>query len=119
MFGIAEALVDELLGEGHIVILDATHLLARYRAPAEKVARSHGVPVRHVLVTSDDGEIRARLDQRMRERNAGDHSEADLEVYTRMRARAFEPPAEYVEVRNGDEIASEIERVASLIASAP
>jgi hypothetical protein len=36
-----------------------------------------------------------------------------------MRARAFEPPAEYVEVRNGDDVASEIERVASLIASAP
>jgi predicted kinase len=119
VFGIAEALVDELLGEGHIVILDATHLLARYRAPAEKVASAHGVPIRHVLVTSDDGETRARLDQRMRERDAGDHSEADLEVYERMRAHAFEPPAEYVEVRNGDALASEIERVASLIASAP
>ena len=40
VFGIAEALVDQLLAEGHAVVLDATHLLARYRSPAEKVARA-------------------------------------------------------------------------------
>jgi predicted kinase len=119
VFGIAEALVDELLGEGHIVVLDATHLLARYRTPAEKVAKAHGAPIKHVLVTSDDAETRARLDQRVRERSSGDHSEADLEVYERMRARAFEPPAQYLEIRNSDAIASEIERVAALITGVP
>ena len=119
VFGIAEALVDELLAEGHVVVLDATHLLARYRAPAEKVARSRGVPLRHVLVTSPDADVRARLAQRGRERAAGDHSDADLGVYERMRSRAFEPPADgYLEIRNGPGVGAEIDRVAALLAGA-
>ena len=119
VFGIAEAFVDQLLAEGHAVVLDATHLLARYRSPAEKVARARGAPIHHVLVSADDAETRARLKRRMTEREAGDHSDADLGVYDRMRARAFEPPAHgYLEIRNGDAVGPEIERVASLIADA-
>ncbi len=100
VFGIAEALVDELLGEGHVVVLDATHLVARYRAPAENVARSRRVPIHHVLVTCD----------------ADDHSDADVRVYERMRASAFEQPAGgYLEIRNGPNVADEVARVADLV----
>lgn len=116
VFAIAEALVDELLGEGHVVILDATHLLARYRAPSEEVARRRGAPLFHVLVTADDAEARARLGSRARERMAGDHSDADVRVYDRMRLRAFEPPASgYLEIRNGPALADEIARVADVL----
>ena len=119
VFGIAEALLDELLADGHVVVLDATHLVARYRAPAEKVARSRGVPLRHLLVTSPDADVRARLAQRGRERAVGDHSDADLGVYERMRSRAFEPPADgYLEIRNGPAVGGEIDRVAALLAGA-
>jgi len=114
VFGIAEALVDDLLADGHIVVLDATHLLARYRSPAEKVARSRGAPVRHVMVTADDADVRARLEQRRRSRADGDHSDADVLVYEKMRTRAFEPPADgYLELRNGPELAGEVERLAA------
>ncbi len=116
VFGIAEALVDELLGDGHIVVLDATHLLARYRAPAENVARARGAPVHHVLVTSDDAETRARLRSRSRERADDDHSDADVGVYERMRALDFEPPAEgYLEIRNGPNVEDEVARVADAV----
>jgi predicted kinase len=116
VFGIAEALVDQLLSEGHVVVLDATHLLARYRAPAEKVARARGAPIHHVLVTSDDSDTRARLERRMHERADGDHSDADIAVYERMRAGTFEPPdGGHLEIRNGDAVGAEVARVASLI----
>lgn len=116
VFAIAEALVDELLGEGHVVILDATHLLARYRAPAERVASRRGASLFHVLITADDGETRARLGSRARERAAGDHSDADVRVYDRMRSREFEPPAGgHLEIRNGPALDVEIARVADLV----
>jgi predicted kinase len=112
VFGIAEALVDELLAEGHVVVLDATHLVAGNREPAERVARSRGVPVVHVLVTSEDAAVRVRLAERSRERADGDHSDADVLVYERMRARPFEPPAPgYLEVRNGADVLADIDRV--------
>ena len=112
VFGIAEALADELLGEGHIVVLDATHLIARNRLAAENVARARGAALHHVLVTADDASARERLTSRSRDRAAGDHSDADLGVYERMRARGFEAPAAgYHEIRNGPDLNSEIARV--------
>lgn len=116
LFGIAEALVDELLSEGHVVILDATNLLARYRAPMESVAARRGVATHHVLVVSADEEARARLSARATARADGDHSDADVGVYDRMRERGFETPDHFIELHNGPDVAREIERVARSIA---
>jgi predicted kinase len=116
VFGIAEALVDELLGEGHVVILDATHLVARNRAPAENVASRRGASIFHVLVTAEEAQTRARLESRGRERATDDHSDADVRVYERMRVRDFEPPAtEYLAIRNGPTLADDIARVADVV----
>ena len=113
VFALAEALVDELLAEGHVVVLDATNLVARYRAPMETVARRRGIAPLHVLVVADDADARARLAARAFGRSDGDHSDADVGVYERMRQRGFEPPETFVELRNGPDLASEIERVAA------
>ena len=116
VFGVAEALVDDLLAAGHRVVLDATNLVARNRAPSEAVARRRGVPIAHVLVTADEGSTRQRLARRQVDRAANDHSDADLRVYERMRERGFEPPETgHLEIRNGPDLASEIERVARAI----
>lgn len=112
VFGIAEALVDELLAEGHAVILDATNLVARFRQPMESVAARRGLQPLHVLVVADDAEARARLAARVVARADGDHSDADIGVYDRMRARGFEPPERFVELRNGPDLADAIERIA-------
>lgn len=116
VFTLAEALVDELLAEGHVVVLDATNLIARYRSPMEGVATRRGVELLHVLVVADDAEARARLAARAVDRADGDHSDADVGVYERMRLRGFEPPERFVELRNGPDVASEIERI---VASLP
>jgi predicted kinase len=113
VFALAEALVDELLSEGHVVVLDATNLVARYRAPMEGVASRRSVPVLHVLVVTDDADARARLAARSVARSDGDHSDADVAVYDRMRRRGFEAPGSFVELRNGPDLAAEIERVAA------
>lgn len=117
VFGIAEALVDELLGEGHAIVLDATHLVARNRAPAERVAAARGAPVYHVLVTADDEATRERIAARGTARAAHDHSDADVRVYELMRARGFEPPASYLEIRNGPNVEDEVARVAGIVSA--
>jgi predicted kinase len=116
VFAIAEALVDELLGEGQVVVLDATNLVARNRAPAENVARRRGASLFHVLVTADEADTRARLASRAGGRAADDHSDADVRVYERMRAREFEPPAGgHLVIRNGPALADDIARVADVV----
>lgn len=115
VFTLAEALVDDLLTEGHVVVVDATNLLARYRGPMEGVANRRGVMPLHVLVVADDADARARLAARAAARADGDHSDADLAVYERMRRQGFEPPERFVELQNGPHLAAEIERVAALM----
>jgi predicted kinase len=69
-----------------------------------------------VLVTADEGSTRQRLARRQVDRAANDHSDADLRVYERMRERGFDPPETgHLEIRNGPDLASEIERVAQAI----
>jgi predicted kinase len=116
VFGIAEALVDELLGEGHTVVLDATNLVARNRAPSERIARDRGAALFFVLVSSDEAQARARLLTRARDRAADDHSDADVRIYERMREHELEPPAGgHLEIHNGPNVADEVARVARAV----
>lgn len=113
VFRCVEALVDGLLREGHRVIVDATNLVARYRAPSVAAARRANAPVVFVRVVADDAAIRARLAGRREARAADDHSDADERVYERMRDRPFEPPEDgHLELVNGDDLDAAIERIA-------
>ncbi len=112
VFRCVAALVDELLGEGHRVIVDATNLVARSREPVVAAARRHGVPAVFVHVVADEARIRERLAGRRVARAADDHSDADVRVYERMTERAFERPAGgALELRNGDGLVDEIDRI--------
>ena len=118
VFAVAAAVVNSLLADGHRVVLDATNLLARNRAAAVAVAARHGAPVVYLRVNAPDEEIRARLRSRRAARAADDHSDADERVYDRMRAAAFEPPAEgHLEVVNGPDLARDLSRVAKAVAA--
>jgi predicted kinase len=113
IFRCVDALVETLLREEHRVIVDATNLVARYRAASVDAAGRTGAPVVYVRVIADEAAIRGRLARRRTARAADDHSDADERVYERMRDRPFEPPPEgHLELVNGDELDAAIERVA-------
>jgi predicted kinase len=119
VFAAATALVDSLLGEGHRVVVDATNLTARNRAGTVDAARRRGIPVTYVRVTASDEDARGRLASRRAGRAPGDHSEADEPIYERMRAQPFEPPAEgFIELVNGPELGTEIDRVVAAVEAA-
>ncbi|GAC1456335.1 MAG: AAA family ATPase [Candidatus Limnocylindrales bacterium] len=119
IFRCVEALVDQLLGEGHRVIVDATNLIARNRKATVAVARRHRVPLVFVRVVADEAAILARLDRRRTARSADDHSDADVRVYKRMKERSFEPPeGGHLELQNGTGLPGEIERIARAVEQA-
>ena len=119
IFRCVEALVARLLDERHRVIVDATNLAAQHREASVAAARRHGVPLVFVRVVSTEGAILARLAGRRSARAADDHSDADVRVYERMRDRAFEPPeGGFLELQNGDDVTTEIERVAAAVEQA-
>jgi hypothetical protein len=119
IFAAVEALVDQLLAEGHRVVVDATNLLSRHRAGAVGAAKRRGIPIVFVQVTAPEAEIRARLHSRSTSPAAGDHSDADEGVYERMRAQPFEPPAEgFLELVNGTGLAGGIDAVVAAVDAA-
>jgi predicted kinase len=119
VFGAARALVAALLRDGHTVVLDATHLRARHRAPAEEAASAAGAAVVHVLVTADEEDVRARLLRRSRARGEGDRSDADVAVYERMRDAGLEAPGGgYLEVRSGPHLLADIDQVVARVITA-
>jgi predicted kinase len=116
VFAAVTALVDELLGEGHRVVVDATNLIARNRAGPVGVARRRGVPVTYVRITASDDDTRARLASRRAGRTPDDHSDADEPIYERMRAQPFEPPTEgFLELVNGPRLTEEIARIVTSV----
>jgi predicted kinase len=119
VFAAATAIVEALLSEGHRVVVDATNLIARNRARTVAVAKSRGIPVIYVRITASDDDARRRLASRRAARAAGDHSEADVPVYERMRAQPFEPPEEgFLELVNGSDVAGEIDRIVAAVEAA-
>jgi uncharacterized protein len=119
VFAAATAIVDELLAEGHRVVVDATNLVARNRAGTVAVARSRGIPVVYVRITASDDDTRRRLVSRQAGRAPGDHSDADERIYERMRAQPFEPPAEgFLDLVNGADLSKEIERIVAAVEAA-
>lgn len=112
VFRILDALVGRLIEDGHRVIVDATHLSRRSRASTLALAERWGAACAQVLVTSEEGDALARLAERRRARADHDRSDADERVYVAMRERGFEEPAEpYLTIRNGPDLAGEIDRV--------
>jgi hypothetical protein len=73
----------------------------------------------YVRISAPDEDARGRLALRRSARAPEDHSEADERVYERMRAQPFEAPAEgFLELVNGADLVSEIDRIVSAIEAA-
>ena len=113
IFKCVDALVEGLLRDRHRVIVDATNLVARYRAASVGAAKRTNAPIIFVRVVADDAAIRGRLARRRVVRSADDYSDADERIYERMRDRPFEAPDDgYLELANGDGLGAGIERLA-------
>lgn len=100
----------ERLQRGEAVVLDGTFLAVRHRAEPLKLAGELGVPHRLILVTSSPSLIQQRLAAR-----TDDPSEADYEIYLRLREQ-FEPFVEdHIRIENtGDLAALSVELAAKL-----
>lgn len=88
LFAAIHAAIGEFLANRASVILDATNLAERERAPLYAIAEQHRARLIVVHVTTPIDIVRARLEQRSA--SGLSHSEADLAVYERMQSRIEE-----------------------------
>lgn len=85
LFAAIRAAIDTLLGDGVSVVLDATNLTEAERAPLYRLAERHGAKLLLVQITAPEALVRRRLTERRA--TDGSLSEADEEVFEKMRDR--------------------------------
>ena len=83
LFKAVHRLIKELLGKGVSVILDATNLLERYREYLYSIAERLEVKLILVRIEAPSSVVRERL--RARLENTEESSDADWEVYQKMK----------------------------------
>jgi hypothetical protein len=85
LFPMIHQLIDNLLGRGIPVVYDATNLAEHHREYLYNIALRRGARLILVRVEAPAETVRQRLQQRAAGGVTGDASEADWQVYQRMR----------------------------------
>ena len=85
VFTAAHALLNELLTSGVPVLFDATNLVESSRRHLYRLSRDSGANIALIHMHASDVVVRRRLQVRQRGRETGDNSDADWEVYLKLR----------------------------------
>ena len=111
VFRACHRLIDEFLGQGYPVILDATNLGQRNRRPVMAIARKHNAPLAIAVVTAPPELVRRRLAEREAGMDPGTWSDAGVAVYSRMEP-AWQPVrSRHFEVDTSRDVAPALEKV--------
>lgn len=115
LFPACHALIEELLRKGIPVIFDATNLLERHREQLYHAA--HKVDARVVLVQVEAPVevVRTRLLEREKKLDPQDNSQADWEVYQKMKHRKEKICRNHFVVDTSQDINEAIEKIARAI----
>ena len=111
VFRACHRLIDEFLGRGYPVLLDATNLGQRNRKPVMAIARRHNAPLAIAVVTAPPELIRERLRLREEGLDPDAWSDAGVEIYSRM-APAWQPVRRWhIEVDTSRDIAPALRQI--------
>ena len=115
VFAVARALVRRLLLRGHVVIVDATNLRERDRAPLYAEARAAAAPLVIVRIVAPELAIKDRLALRAARTSTADASDADWAIYQMMLRRYQEPSRPYLTIDTSGNLQAELVRIEEAI----
>lgn len=111
LFGACHALIEELLENGIPIIFDATNLLERHREHLYHAAEKARAKLILVSVEAPEGVVRQRLLAREKGLDPEYDSEADWEVYQKMRPRREKIFRSHFVVDTSRDIADAVDKV--------
>jgi predicted kinase len=104
-------LIEDLLGSGISVILDATNLVEHHREPLYRIAQRLQAKLILVQVEAPRELVRQRLHGRAEGVNREDKSDADWSIYQRMRTRVERISRNYFAVDTSRDITPVIDKI--------
>jgi len=111
LFSVCHRLIEDLLGTGISVILDATNLVERYREHLYHIVLRLRLKLVIVKVEAPAEVVRQRLQGRLEGVDPEDRSEADWVVYQRMKPKAQRIPRNYFAVNTARDITPVINKI--------
>jgi predicted kinase len=115
LFGACHALIEELLGEGRVVVFDATNLFASGRRVLEEIAARQRARYLLVRLFAPREVALERIGRRLTEADGGTQSEAGPEVYEKMRLAAEWLTEPHVAVNSARDIRPAVARVTQAV----
>jgi len=111
LFSACHVLIEELLKKGMPVIFDATNLLEHHREYLYRAAERAGTKLILVLVEAPTEVVRQRLLAREKAATSQDDSEADWEVYNKMKPRREKNSRNHLVVDTSQDITAVINKI--------
>lgn len=111
LFRAVHGLIEELLEQGLPVILDATNLSERHRENLYHIADKVKAKLILVRVEAPLEVVQQRLEARAVARHPGDHSQADWQIYRRMKLSAERLGRRHFAVDTSRDVAPVIDKI--------
>ena len=115
VFGLAHREIHRVLSEGGNAVLDATNLFEGRRRTLYRMAARHGARLLIVRTVAPDEVVAERLQMRLSGANPSDLSQADWEVYTRMKQEYEEIRMPHITVDTSQDLEPVVDRIAQLV----
>jgi len=115
LFRACHGLVDELLRKGISVALDATNLEEHNREQLYHIADQSGARLVIVRMEAPPEVVQRRLERRLRREDHSDHSEADWNVYSKMRPMVEKIGRSHFAVDSSKDIAPVVDKIVRLV----
>ena len=115
LFRACHGLVEELLRKGISVALDATNLEEHNREQLYHIADQSGAKLIIVRMEAPPDVVQQRLEWRSRKEDQSDHSEADWDVYSKMKTTVDKIGRNHFAVDSSKDIAPVIDKIVRLV----
>jgi len=115
LFMAIHSLIEEFLKKGISVILDATNLVEYHRERLYHIAHKIGAKLVLVRVEAPSDLVYQRLQRRKNECNLDDRSDADWNIYQRMKPTAGKIQRNHVVVDTSRDITPVIDKIVRLL----
>ncbi len=115
LFRACHGLVEELLRKGISVALDATNLEEHNREQLYHIADQSGARLIIVRMEAPPEVVQQRLERRSRREDQLDHSEADWNVYSKMKPTVEKIGRNHFAVDSSKDIAPVIDKIVRLV----
>jgi hypothetical protein len=115
LFRACHGLVEELLRKGISVALDATNLEEHNREQLYHIADQSGAGLIIVRMEAPAEVVQQRLERRSRREDQSDHSEADWNVYSKMKPTVDKIGRNHFAVDSSKDIAPVIDKIVRLV----